>query len=65
MQLLNPTGNAWHFLAEGFDSIVLILLAVVHILKLRPKIGQLVLLFLKTKLCLKWFENDLGVVDET
>lgn len=63
MQLLNPTGNAWHFLAEGFDSIVW--LAGVQILKLRPKIGWLVLLSLKTRLCVKWFENVLGVVDET
>lgn len=64
MQLLNPTGNAWHFLAEGFYLIVLFWLAVVQILKLRQNIGWSVLLFLKTKLCLKRLENVVGVVGE-
>jgi len=50
MQLLNPTGNAWHFLAEGFDSIVWFWLAIVQILKSWPKIGWLVLLFLKKQI---------------
>ena len=48
MQLLNPICNAWHFLVEGFESIIWFRFAFVQILKLRPKIGQLVLLFLKT-----------------
>ena len=58
MQPLNPTGNAWHFLAEELDLIVLFWFAVVQILKLRQNIGRLVL-------CLKWLENVLGVVGES
>ena len=48
MQLLNQICNAWHFLVEEFESNIWFWLAFVQILKLRPKIGQLVLLFLKT-----------------